>query len=111
MGIKGVLLDLNNADPNIGTMVGNTLKISDQITQYQTCLNRTFSVLEPLHMTFFHLFIQTVNNFLQRFNVVGKFRILILKNADGQIQYIGYRPRKYLNLTGSFFRKFQLLVV
>ena len=64
MGIKTIALDLDHADRDIGTVIGNTLQIHRNVREDKALLDRTFSLLESLDVICLHHGIDIVDDFL-----------------------------------------------
>ena len=64
MGIKTIALDLDHADRDIGTVIGNTLQIHGNIGKHKSLLDRAFSLLESADMVCLYDGIDIVDDFL-----------------------------------------------
>ena len=91
VGIKTVTVDLNDADRDVGTMVGNTLQIHGNIGKHKSLLDRAFSLLESADMVCLYDGIDIVDDLLKRLHSGCLIRIVCLKGIDGQIQDLLYR--------------------
>ena len=95
VGIKTVTVDLNDADCDVGAMVGNTLQIHGNIGKHKSLLDRTFSLLESADMVCLYDGIDIVDDLLKRLHSGCLIRIVRLKGIDGQVQDLLYRVEEY----------------
>ena len=65
MSIKGVRLQLNDCQGNVGAVVGHTLKICQQIIENKALIQRAHAPLQPLDVMALHLIAQGVHDLLQ----------------------------------------------
>ena len=60
-------------------MVGNTLKISEKVTQHKSELNCTFTLLKALDVTCLKHILKVVNNLLKRLNKLCLFIVVFAR--------------------------------
>ena len=91
VGIKTVTVDLNDADCDVGAMVGNTLQIHGNIGKHKSLLDRAFSLLKSADMVCLYDGIDIVDDLLKRLHSGCLIRIVRLESIDRQIQDLLYR--------------------
>ena len=80
---KHIVRSLNDGNGNIGTVVGDTFVIVQNIRQYKAGLDRANALLQPLDVVRLDVSRQVVNDLFERFDVGSIFLI------EGNLARIG----------------------
>ena len=111
MGVKSILVHADHTHSNVGAMVGDTLKIRNDILQNKPQLDGTLAFSQTLNMALFHFDIQSVDYLLKRLNQLGSLQIPGCKRIDGRAHDIVHRIRKDIHLLNSLIGEFQFLIM
>ena len=73
----GLFVCLDKTAGNVGAMVGNTLKIGENILEYIAQLYGTFVILETADVPVLELCAQVVHHFLKRLYLMGDGKVVL----------------------------------
>ena len=98
MRVKTTFRDFDDTDCDIRAVIGDTLKIVQQVRENKTELNRTGTLLKPFDMSYFDLVGKAVDHLLERLYRCRQSNIRGFIRADRCAQYFGERAYKEVDL-------------
>ena len=109
MRVKFRGIKLYCVNRNVGTVVGNTLKIGKQVREHKTELYRTFAALKSFNMARLKCILKVIDNLFKRFNVGRTVCIVIYKRIDCDVKNFYRCIRNYSDFVICIIRKNNVL--